>query len=70
MIKKCVVSEGRAVTFDNMFTSLSFLDELSELRIGDFGTLRQNRVQNASVQSLEHFVKTVYKMLLFSQSYN
>ena len=43
--------EGCTVTFDNLFTSLPFVDELSELKIGGLGTLSQNRVQNAPVQS-------------------
>ena len=51
LIKKCVLLEGCTITFDNLFTSLLFLDELSELRIGGFGTLRQNRLQNAPVLS-------------------
>ena len=51
LIKKCVLSEGPTVTFDNLFTSLSFLDELSKLIIGGLGALRQNCVQNAPVQS-------------------
>ena len=51
LIKKYVLSEGCTVTFDNLFTSLPFPDELSELRIGGCGTLCQNRVQNDPVQS-------------------
>ena len=45
------MSEGCTVTFDNLFTSLPVLDELSELGIRGVGTLCQNRLQNVPVQS-------------------
>ena len=43
LIEKCKVKAGSAATFDNLFTSLPLLDELTELGIGALGTLRQNR---------------------------
>ena len=43
------VEAGSIVTFDNLFTSLSLLDELIELGIGALGTLRQNRFHGAPV---------------------
>ena len=43
------VEAGSIVTFDNLFTSLSLLDELIELGIGALGTLRQNRFHDAPV---------------------
>ena len=39
LIEKCEIKAGSTVTFDNLFTSLPFLDELTELRIGALGTL-------------------------------
>ena len=43
LIEKCEVKAGSTVTFDNLFTSLPLLDELTELGIGALGTLQQNR---------------------------
>ena len=37
LIEKCEVKAGSTVTLDNLFTSLSFLDELTELGIGVVG---------------------------------
>ena len=37
LIEKCEVKAGSTVTFDNLFTSLPFLDELTELGIGVVG---------------------------------
>ena len=39
LIEKCEVKAGSAVTFDNLFTSLLLVDELTELGIGAIGTL-------------------------------
>ena len=39
LIEKCEVKAGSTVTFDNLFTSLLLLDELTELGIGALGTL-------------------------------
>ena len=41
-IEKCEVKAGSTITFDNLFTSLPLLDELTELGIGALGTLQQN----------------------------
>ena len=49
LIEKCKVKVGSAVTFDNLFTSLPLLDELTERGIGALGTLRQNRFHGAPV---------------------
>ena len=40
LIEKCKVKAGSNVTFDNLFTSLPLLDELTELGIGALGTLQ------------------------------
>ena len=42
LIEKCEVKAESTVTFDNLFTSLLLLDELTELGIGARGTLRQD----------------------------
>ena len=47
--EKCEVKAGSTVTFDNLSTSLPLLDELTELGIGTFCTLRQNRFHVAPV---------------------
>ena len=39
LIEKCKVKAGSTVTFDNMFTLLPLLDELTELGIGALATL-------------------------------
>ena len=49
LIEKCEVKAGSTVTFDNLFTSLSLLDELTELGIGALGTLQQNHFHGAPV---------------------
>ena len=41
LIEKYEVKAGSTVTFDNLFTSLPLLDELTELEIDAFGTLQQ-----------------------------
>ena len=40
LTEKCEVKAGSVVTFDNLFTSLPLLDELTELGIGAIGTLQ------------------------------
>ena len=45
----CWVKAGSTVTFGNLFTSPSLLDELTELGIGVLGTLRQNHFHGAPV---------------------
>ena len=39
LVEKCEVKARSTVTFDNLFTSLPLLDELTELGIGAFGPL-------------------------------
>ena len=51
LIKRCEVKAGSTVTFENLFTSLPLLDELTELGIGALGTLRQNRFHCTPVAS-------------------
>ena len=43
LIEICLVKDGSTVAFDNLFTSLPLLDELTELGIGALVTLWQNR---------------------------
>ena len=42
LIEKCEVKAGSTVTFDNLFTSLLLLGELTELGIGALGILDKN----------------------------
>ena len=49
LIEKCEVKAGSTATFDNLFTSLPLLDELTELGIGAIGALQQNRFHGAPV---------------------
>ena len=39
LIEECEVKAGSTVTFDNLFTSLPLLDDLTELGIGALSTL-------------------------------
>ena len=48
-IKKCEIKAGSTVTFDNLFTSLPLLDELTKLGIGAGGTLKKNRFHGAPI---------------------
>ena len=49
LIEKCEVKSGSTVTFDNLFTSLLLLAELTELGTGALGTLRQNCFHGAVI---------------------
>ena len=49
LIEKCEVKAESTVKFDNLFTSLSLLDELTELGIGALGTFRKNRFHAVTV---------------------
>ena len=42
LIEKCKIKTGSTVTFDNLFTSLPLLDDLTKLGICALGTLQQN----------------------------
>ena len=50
-IEKCEVKAGSTVTFNNLFTLLSFLDELTKLGIRALGTLGQNHFHGAPVDN-------------------
>ena len=49
LIEKCEVKAGSTVTFENLFTSLLLLDELTELEIGALGTVRQKHFHGVPV---------------------
>ena len=49
LIDKFEVKAGSTVKFDNLFTSLPLLDEVTELRIDALGTLWQNNFHGAPV---------------------
>ena len=57
LIEKCEVKAGSTVTFDNLFTSLPLLDELTELGIRASGTLGQNCFHSAPVANKTTLVK-------------
>ena len=59
LIEKCNLSSGCTLTFDNLFTSLPLLDELSKRGIGGLGTLRQNRLENTPVPTKQLMKKTI-----------
>ena len=58
-IEKCNLSSGCTLTFDNLFTSLPLLDELSKRGIGGLETLRQNRLENTPVPTKQLMKKTI-----------
>ena len=49
LTEKFEVKAGLIVTFDNLFTSLPLLHELTKLGIGALGTLQQNRCHGATI---------------------
>ena len=49
LIEKCQVKAGSTITYDNMFTSLLLLDELTELGITKLGTSGRNRFHSPPV---------------------
>ena len=49
LLEKANVTEGSTITFDNLFTTLPLLDELTRLGIGGIGTIRGNRLKGASI---------------------
>ena len=51
LVEKGGLSNGFSVTFDNLFTSFSLLDELSKGGIGDLDTIWQNCLERAAVSS-------------------
>ena len=52
LTEKCEVKAGSTVTCDNLFTSLPLLDKLTELGIGEPGTLQQSRFPVANETTL------------------
>ncbi|XP_053389577.1 piggyBac transposable element-derived protein 3-like [Mercenaria mercenaria] len=46
------------LTFDNLFTSLRLVDELSKLGIACTGTVRSNRVEDCPLRSVKEMAKT------------
>ena len=53
LIEKCEVKVGSAVTFDNLFTSLPLLHELTELGIGARVNLQQNHFHGAPNKTIQ-----------------
>ena len=48
LIEKCEVKAGSTLSFDNLLTSLPWLDDLHELGVGALITLRLNRFHGAT----------------------
>ena len=67
--EKCEVKAGSTVTFDNLFTSLPLLDELTELGIVACGTLRQNRYHGAPVANKTTLAKKLKGSYVFATNY-
>ena len=57
LIEKCEVKAGSTVTFDNLFTSVPLLYELTELGIGALDTFQQNRLHGVLVASKSTLAK-------------
>ena len=57
LIEKREVKAKAIVSFDNLFTSLLLLDELTELGIGALGNLRQNCFHGTQVANKTKLAK-------------
>ena len=57
LLKKADVPGGKRIFFDNLFTSLDLLDELSSMNIGGCGTMRENRLGGAPITNKKIFEK-------------
>ena len=57
LLNKADVPAGKRIFFDNLFTSLDLLDELSSMKIGGCGTMRENRLGNAPINNKKAFEK-------------
>lgn len=44
LVNKCDLLPGTRIYFDNLFTSVPLLDELTKMQLGGTGTLRRNRI--------------------------
>ena len=58
LAEKASVQQGHYLFFDNLFTSLNLLDELTEKGIGGCGTIRDNRMEGAPFTNKKSFEKT------------
>ena len=57
LLNKSNVPSGKCIYFDNLFTSLSLLDELTNKGIGGCGTMRENRLGGVPITSKKAFEK-------------
>jgi len=57
LVGKAGLMEGSHVYFDNLFTSFPLLEQLSELRIGGTGTVRQNRLNRVPIKGKKELEK-------------
>lgn len=59
LVEHANIPEGTKLYFDNLFTSVSLLEELSRRYLGGTGTLRENRVgKNMNLPPKNQFAKT------------
>jgi DNA excision repair protein ERCC-6 len=57
LVAKAGLIEGSHVYFDNLFTSFPLLEQLSELRIGGTGTVRQNKLNKVPIKGKKELEK-------------
>ena len=57
MIEKCHLTKGYTVAMDNLFTTLPLLDKLTDMGMYGVGTIRENRLQGASLKKKAAFQK-------------
>jgi len=57
LVQKSKISPGSQVYFDNLFTSFTLLERLSELKIAGTGTMRQNRIHRVPLKKKKDIEK-------------
>ena len=57
LLNKSNVPSGKCIYFDNLFTSFSLLDELTNKGIGGYGTMRENRLGGVPITIKKVFEK-------------
>ena len=57
MVNQLNLHPGQQVVFDNLFTNMSLMKELSKMKIGGTGTLREDRQQKAPLSTKAQMMK-------------
>lgn len=57
LAEQAEVSQGCKFVHDNLFTSLSLLDEMTKRGYGSYGTLRENRLHDVPFTASKKFIK-------------